>query len=58
VFGLGLKLSHKLINIGLPGAKSTEEGDFSVVSFGYIRNSDRLLMDIHADVERARLWHG
>jgi hypothetical protein len=47
-----------LIDIGLPGANRTEEGDFSVVSVGHIRNRAKLLMDIHADVERASLAHG
>ena len=55
MYGFGVKLVHKLITLGLLSANGAEEGDFSVVSFGYGSNSDRLVMNSHSDVERARL---
>jgi hypothetical protein len=53
--GFGVQLAPESVTIGLPGAKSPEEGDVSVVSSGHVSHRDGLLMDIHADVERARL---
>jgi hypothetical protein len=56
--GLGWPLAHAWINSGLPGADGAEGDDLSVVVFGDVGDGTRVLMDIHADVPRARLAHG
>jgi hypothetical protein len=58
VLGLGWPLSNELINIGLPGADGAEVDDLSVVVFGDVGYGNRVFMDIHSDVQRARLVHG
>jgi hypothetical protein len=58
VLGRGLHLSNELINIGLPGADRAEGDDLGVVVFGNVGYGNRVFMDIHSDVQRARLAHG
>jgi hypothetical protein len=58
VVGLGLECSDEVVDGGLSCPEGAEVGDLSPVILSDIGNSDRLLMDIHTDVERARLGHG
>jgi hypothetical protein len=58
VVGLGLEFSDEVVDVGLSCPDGAEVGDLSTVILSDIGNSDRLFMDIHSDVERARLWHG
>ena len=56
--GLGGHLSKELIKSGRPGAEGAEVDDLSVVVFGDVGYGHRVLMNIHSDVQRARLAHG
>jgi len=58
LLAFGLQLPDERIDIALARADRAEGDDLSVMCFGNVGHRDRLLMDIHADVERARLWHG
>ena len=58
VFGFGWPLADELINVGRPGADGAEVEDVGVMVLGNIGDSDRLLMDIQSDLQRARLWPG
>jgi hypothetical protein len=58
VVGLGLECSDEVVDGGLSCPEGAEVGDLSPVILSDIGNSDRLLMDIHTDVERARLGYG
>jgi len=58
VFRLGLELADEMIEVGLSRADGAQVADFSAVVFGDVSDSNRFLMDIHADVTRARLCHG
>jgi len=44
-----------LVDIALAGTNGAEGDNLSVVFLGHVGNGNRLFMDIHADVERARL---
>src|SRR5262249_18086071 len=52
------QLPDKLIDITLPGPDSAEGDDLCAMCLGDIGDCTGLFMDIHSDVERARLWHG
>jgi hypothetical protein len=58
VVGLGLECSDEVVDVGLSCPDGAEVGDLSTVILGDRGNSDRLLMDSHAEVERARRWPG
>ncbi len=45
-------------DVALTSANGAKVDDFSLVCFGNIGDRYRLLMHIHADVERARLCYG
>jgi hypothetical protein len=55
---LGLACADEVIDVNLSRPDGAEVGDLSTVVLRDICNRDRVLMDIHADVERARLVHG
>jgi hypothetical protein len=55
---LGPQLSDELVDITLPGPDRAQRDDFRAICLGDISDRHGLLMDIHADVERARLSHG
>jgi hypothetical protein len=57
VCGVGLPLAE-WINVGLPGADGAEGDDLSAVVFDDRGNRVRVFVDIHTDVQRARLVHG
>ena len=52
---LGLQLPDELVDITLPGPDCAQRDDFRAIVLGDISDRDGLFMDIHADVERARL---
>jgi hypothetical protein len=58
LMAFGLQLAHEPIDVALPRANGAKVDDFSLVRLGNIGHSNRRFMHIHADVERARLWHG
>jgi hypothetical protein len=58
VWGLGWHLPTEVITIGLPRAKGAEVDHLSGVILGDIGHRNRFFMDIHSDVQRARLAHG
>jgi hypothetical protein len=58
MFAFGLHCPDQLVDIALARADGAEVDDLGVVFFGYVGDSDGLFMDIHSDVERARLVHG
>jgi hypothetical protein len=55
---LGLACADEGIEVGLSRPDGAEVGDLSTVVLRDIRDRARVLMDSHADVERARLVHG
>jgi hypothetical protein len=55
VFGLRLALPNQMVDVTLPRAKSSEGDDLGVVICGHRGDCDGFFMDIHANVERARL---
>jgi hypothetical protein len=55
---LGLEFADEVIDGGLSRPEGAEIGDLSTVVLSDIRDRAGVLMDIHADVERARLVHG
>lgn len=58
MFAFGLHFPDQLIDIALARADGAEVDDLSVVFFRNVGDSNGLFMDIHSDVERARLVHG
>ena len=58
VFGFGLQLADELIDVTLAGADGAEVDDLGAVILGDIGHGNRVFVDIHADVECARLGHG
>jgi hypothetical protein len=58
VCGLRLELPKQMVDVTLPRAKSSEGDDLGVVILGHRGDCDGVFMDIHANVERARLCHG
>jgi len=57
-FGLRLQLPYKFIEVALARADGAKLDDGGVVVFRGIGHCDGFFMDIHSDVERARLWQG
>jgi hypothetical protein len=55
VCGLGLPLTDKVIEITLAGAKASQDHALGAVSLRPIGHRNRVLVDIHADEECARL---
>ena len=55
VFGLRWELPHQMVDGTLPRATSAEGDDLGVVIFGNRGDCHGFFMDIHANVERARL---
>jgi hypothetical protein len=55
VRGFCLQLADEVIHVGIPGADGAEVDDVGVVVFGNICDSNRLVMDIQSDIERARV---
>jgi hypothetical protein len=58
LFGLGLYVSEELVKVTVARANRSEIDHFSAVFFGDIGYCDRVFVDIHTDVKRARLVHG
>ena len=58
VCGLRLPLPHQGVDVPWPRAKGSQRDDLSLMILSNVSNRDRLLMNIHADVKRARLVHG
>jgi hypothetical protein len=46
------------IEVTVAGADGPEGGDLGVVVFGDVSDGNRVFVDLHADVQRARLGHG
>jgi hypothetical protein len=55
VCGLRWHLAEALLKVTLAGAKTAERGDRGAMSLSYRGDRDRVLVDIHADKECARL---
>jgi hypothetical protein len=55
---LGLQPTEELIDVTLARPDMAERDDRGVVFLGDRGAVNRVFMDIHADGERARLWHG
>jgi len=58
MFAFGWHVPDELVDIALSRAESAEGDNLSVVLLRNRGDGNRLFMDIHADGERARLWHG
>jgi hypothetical protein len=58
MFGLGWHLPDEVIDITLASANGAEEGGLGAVILRHISHGNRILVDIHSDVKRARLVHG
>jgi hypothetical protein len=58
VWAFGLEPADEVINVTLSRPDGAEGDDLGVVFVGDIGDGDRLFMDIHSDVEHARLVHG
>jgi hypothetical protein len=50
-----VQLPHERIDLTLPSPNCAEGDDLRTICLGTIGDGDGLLMDIHPDVERARL---
>ena len=53
-----MQLPNKFIEVALARADGAKIDDGGVAVFGGIGHCDEFCMDIHSDVERARLWQG
>ena len=58
LFAFGRHLTDELIDVTLSCTDVAEGDDFSVMFLGDIGDGNRVFMDIHTDVKRARLAHG
>jgi hypothetical protein len=58
VRAFGLPATDEVIDVTLSRPDVPEGDDLGVVVLGNISDRDRVLIDIHADVERARLGQG
>jgi hypothetical protein len=54
----GVQAMDELIDVTRSRPDVPEGDDLGVVVLGNISDRDRVFMDIHSDVERARLGHG
>jgi hypothetical protein len=55
---VGLQLPDAVVEVVLARANGAEVNDLGVVFVGNVGDRDGLLMNIHSDIERARLGHG
>jgi hypothetical protein len=53
-----LQRANELVDIALAGADGAQGDPLGVVGLSDVRDSTRLVVDIQADIQRARLWHG
>jgi hypothetical protein len=53
-----VQLQDELIEVGLSRANRAKEYDLRVMICRDVGDRNRVFMDSHFDVERARLWHG
>jgi hypothetical protein len=58
MMAFGWQLADEQVDVALPSANGAKVDAVSAVFFGRICDSNRLLMNIHTDIERARLCHG
>jgi hypothetical protein len=58
MFAFGLHLPDELIDVTLACTDVAEGDDLGVMFLGDIGDGNRVFMDIHPDVKRARLAHG
>jgi hypothetical protein len=58
VFALRVQLPNEHVDVTLAGADATERNHLGIVFFRDIGDSNRLFMNIHSDIKRARLMHG
>jgi hypothetical protein len=58
LLGLGSPLADAWIDSTLTGADGPKRGDSSAVSLRHVSHGHRLLVDLHAEAECARLGHG
>jgi hypothetical protein len=58
LWGLRWHVADELSAVTLAGAKSSERGDLSTMILSHRGDRHRVLVDIHADVQCARLVHG
>ena len=56
--GLRGHCADEVIDVTLAGATSAERGDLRPMILSHIGDRTRVFVDIHADVQRARLGHG
>jgi hypothetical protein len=56
--GLGWQVAEKRVEVTVAGTEGPEGDDRGVVVFGNVSDGHRVLVDIHADVQCARLVHG
>jgi hypothetical protein len=55
---VGLPLPDPVVEVVLAPAKGAEVNDLGVMFVGHVGDREGLLMNIHADLERARLGQG
>jgi hypothetical protein len=58
VFGLRVQLSKQFVAVTLAGAERPPGEDLRVMVLGHGGDRAGLLMDVQADLKRARLGHG
>ncbi len=56
--GLGLHLANEVVNVTLACADGPEVGDLSAVLWRDVSDGNRVFVDIHSDIQCARLAHG
>jgi hypothetical protein len=57
-WAVGVQVTDELIDVTLSRPDVPPGDDLGVVVLGHISDRDRVLMDIHSDVARARPCHG
>jgi hypothetical protein len=58
MLGLGWQLADEVVNVILACADGTEVADLGAVISRDVSDGNRVLTDVHSDIERARLCHG
>jgi hypothetical protein len=53
-----LHFPAELVEVTLAGADGAEVDDLGVMVFGDVGHGNRVFVDVHSDVKRARLVHG
>jgi hypothetical protein len=56
--GLGWQRAEEVVNVTVAGADGTEGGDLSAVLWRDVSYGNRVCVDVHAEVKRARLAQG